>query len=112
MIVSASLVFPNLMMAASAEFFAMYVAIPITPDRSVIELRMRAERGADPDPGHGERHLVHRGGIRACEGAQQAVVSPGFRILALARHHERPNEGFHVHVLQALGHLAGAGAGT
>jgi choline monooxygenase len=99
----AHLVFPNLMIATAAEFFATYVAIPVGPNRSVIELRMRAEAGADPAKVVSAAESFIEEDIRACEAVQAAVQSPAFRVGPLAVDHERPIEAFHAHVLDEMG---------
>jgi choline monooxygenase len=98
----AHLVFPNLMMASAAEFFATYVAIPVAPDRSIIELRVRTETGADPDKVTASVVSFIEEDITACEAVQQAVTSPAYRVGPLALDHERPIETFHSHVLEAM----------
>jgi Rieske 2Fe-2S family protein len=99
----AHLVFPNLMMASAAEFFATYVANPVGPDRSVIELRLRAEPGADPDKIVAAAESFIEEDIKACEAVQAAVESPAFQVGPLAMDHERPIEAFQAHVLEAMG---------
>jgi Rieske 2Fe-2S family protein len=106
----AHLVFPNLMMAAAAEFFATYVAVPVAPDHSVVELRIRAEPDADARTVTASVMSFIEEDIKACEAVQQAVGSPAFRVGPLAREHERPIESFHTHVLQAMQPPAGAPA--
>jgi Rieske 2Fe-2S family protein len=98
----AHLMFPNLMMATAAEFFATYAAVPVAPDRTTIELRMRAEPGADADSVVAAAISFIEEDIRACEGVQQAVGSPAYRVGPLAVDHERPIADFHANVLQAL----------
>jgi phenylpropionate dioxygenase-like ring-hydroxylating dioxygenase large terminal subunit len=106
----AHLVFPNLMIATAAEFFATYMAIPVAPDRSVIELRMRAEPGADSEAVTTSAVSFIEEDIRACEAVQQAVASPAFRVGPLAVDHERPIASFHTNILQALDDTTGVPA--
>jgi len=104
--IGAHLVFPNLMMATAAEFFATYVAIPQSPGTSLIELRMRAEAGADAEAiTDAALSFIHED-IRACEAVQRAVTSPAFRVGPLALDHERPIESFHSSVLAGMGPTA------
>lgn len=99
----AHLVFPNLMIATSAEFFATYVAEPIAPDHTVIDLRIRAEPGADPDALLAALRSFILEDVAACEAVQAAVASPAFEVGPLAVDHERPITTFHTNLLDALG---------
>jgi Rieske 2Fe-2S family protein len=98
----AHLVFPNLMMATAAEFFATYVAEPIAPDRTIIDLRVRAETEADADALLDAVESFIREDIRACERVQEAVGSPVFAVGPLAKDLERPITVFHDQVLAAV----------
>jgi len=100
--VRAHLVFPNLMIATGAEFFATYMAEPVAPDRSVIELRIRAEADADPAKLLEAVQSFIIEDIAACEAVQAAVQSPAFAVGPLARQHEAPITAFHTHVLDAM----------
>jgi Rieske 2Fe-2S family protein len=99
----AHLVFPNLMMATAAEFFATYQAEPIGPDRTVIDLRIRSENGADADALVDALRSFITEDVTACEAVQAAVASPAFEVGPLAAEHERPITVFHTNVLDALG---------
>ena len=99
----AHLVFPNLMMASAAEFFATYVAEPIAPDHTTIDIRVRAEPGADAAAVLDAVESFIREDIEACERVQQAAGSPVFAVGPLARELERPITVFHDHVLAAVG---------
>jgi Rieske 2Fe-2S family protein len=98
----AHLVFPNLLMATAAEFFATYVAQPIAPDHTVVDLRIRAEPHADSAMLSEALGSFIREDIGACEAVQAAVRSPTFAVGPLARDHERPITAFHEHILAAL----------
>ncbi len=100
--VGAHMVFPNLLMAASAEFFATYECQPVAPDRSVIDLRIRTEAGADIERVTKSVQSFIDEDIRACEAIQRAVASPAFRIGPLARTHELPIEHFHHRILEVM----------
>ena len=100
--IRAHLVFPNLMIATGAEFFATYMAEPVAPDRSVIELRIRAEVDADPAKLLDAVQSFIFEDIAACEAVQAAVQSPAFAVGPLAREHEAPITAFHTHVLDAM----------
>jgi choline monooxygenase len=99
----AHLVFPNLMMAAAGEFFATYVAEPVAPDRTVVDLRIRAEEGADATALVGALRSFISEDVAACEAVQAAVSSPSFGVGPLAVDHELPITRFHRSVLDALG---------
>jgi choline monooxygenase len=100
--IGAHLVFPNLMMATAAEFFATYVAEPVDPDHTVIDLRIRAEPDADPDALRAALCSFIDEDVRACEAVQAGIRSPAFSVGPLAREHERPITDFHHHVLAAV----------
>lgn len=99
----AHLVFPNLMIATSAEFFATYVAVPARPDHTIIELRIRTEPDAEPATVTKAALSFIEEDIRACEAVQRAVQSPSFRVGPLARTHERPIARFHERLLECVG---------
>jgi len=98
----AQLVFPNLMIATSSEFWATYVARPTAPDRTVIDLRIRAEPDADAGALLEALRSFIVEDVGACEAVQSAVRSPAFAVGPLAQDHERPIATFHEHVLAAL----------
>lgn len=100
--IRALLAFPNLMFATSAEFFATYRAVPVAPDRSVIDLRIRAEPGADAEALLKALHSFIEEDIAACEAVQRGLRSPKFSIGPLAQDHEHPITVFHEQVLAAM----------
>ncbi len=100
--IGAHLVFPNLMVATAAEFFATYEAVPVAPDRSRIELRIRAEPGADADRLVAAVTSFIDEDIEACERVQAGLASPAFAVGPLARDHEAPITAFHRNVLAAM----------
>jgi hypothetical protein len=97
------MVFPNLLMATSAEFFATYAAEPVAPQRTVVELRIRAEPAADPAHLLGALRSFILEDIAACEAVQRGVRSPMFSVGPLARDHERPITTFQANLLTRLG---------
>jgi Rieske 2Fe-2S family protein len=104
----AHLIFPNLLVATSAQFFATYVAEPVAPDHTVIDLRVRAEALADGAALVEAVESFIKEDITACEAVQTAVTSPAFGVGPLARDHERPIAAFHRSVLTAMaGNVAG-----
>jgi Rieske 2Fe-2S family protein len=105
--IGAHAAFPNVLMASNAEFFITYVATPVAPDRTVVDLRVRAEaQVADTDGGPdalvaaAESFILED--IAGCEGVQAAVRSSRFRVGPLAQDHERPIMLFQEHLLQAM----------
>ena len=98
----AHLVYPNLLMASAAEFFATYVARPTAPDRTIVDLRVRAEPDADATALVAALESFIREDVRACEAVQSAVRSPAFSVGPLARGYEGPITAFHDCVLADL----------
>lgn len=106
----AHLVFPNLMVATAAEFLATYEAVPVSPDRCRIDLRICAEPGADANQLVDAVTSFITEDISACERVQAGMASPAFSVGPLARDHEAPITAFHRNVLAALGTALGADA--
>lgn len=104
--IGAHLVFPNLLVATSAQFFATYQAVPLAPDRIRIELRVRAEADADPEVVLAATKAFIDEDILACEQIQRAVNSPAFAVGPLAATHEAPITHFHQSILRQLGGTA------
>ncbi len=100
--IGAHFVFPNTMIATSAEFVATYVAVPIAPDQSRIDLRIRAETGADAAGLTAAAASFIEEDIHACERVQAAVASPAFAVGPMARDHEHPITVFQAFVLAGL----------
>ncbi len=92
----AHLLFPSLMVATASEFFATYQAVPLAPDRTRIELRIRAEASADPDALLAATRSFIEEDIDACERVQAASASPAFAVGPLALDHEAPLHRFHL----------------
>jgi phenylpropionate dioxygenase-like ring-hydroxylating dioxygenase large terminal subunit len=99
----AHLVFPNLTLATGAGFFMTYQCIPVAPDRSVVDLRVRAEPGSDPSAmlEMSRRIIEHEDGA-ACAAMQSAVRSRAFAVGPLAREHELSITRFQENVLAAM----------
>jgi phenylpropionate dioxygenase-like ring-hydroxylating dioxygenase large terminal subunit len=99
----AHLLFPSLPMASGAGFFMTYQCIPHGPDRTTIDVRVRAERGGDPVESIAMSKLILQDEDgAACEAMQAAVRSPWFAVGPLAREHELPITRFHRHVLEEM----------
>jgi Rieske 2Fe-2S family protein len=101
--IGAHMIFPNVLFATEAEFFMSYVAVPVAPARSVIDVRIRAEDGADAEMLVAAAKDFMLEDIAACEAVQSVLGSSRFRVGPLARDHERPITMFQRNVLQALG---------
>jgi len=100
----AHLVFPNLTMATGAGFFMTYQCTPIAPDRSLVDLRVRAERGSDPQAMlRLSRTIIEIEDGAACEALQATVRSPAFSVGPTARDHELPITRFHQQILRTMG---------
>ncbi|MDQ1418226.1 MAG: choline monooxygenase [Acidimicrobiaceae bacterium] len=102
--------FPNVLMATSSEFFVTYVARPVAPDRTVVDLRIRAEPDADAAALVRSATSFIVEDIGGCERVQASVRSSRFGAGPLARDHERPITLFHQHLSEALGVTSTNGA--
>jgi Rieske 2Fe-2S family protein len=101
--IGAHMVFPNLLMATTAEFFATYAIHPISPTRSWIDMRVRAEADADgPALLQAVRAFVDED-VVACERVQACMRSSRFAVGPLALDHELSIEQFHEQLLSQLG---------
>jgi Rieske 2Fe-2S family protein len=99
----AHLLFPSLMVATASEFFATYQATPLAPDRTRIDLRIRAEPDADAAALLAATLSFIEEDIHACEQVQAGLASPAFSVGPLAVDHEAPITSFHASVLAAVG---------
>jgi phenylpropionate dioxygenase-like ring-hydroxylating dioxygenase large terminal subunit len=101
--IGAHLIFPNILLAANAEYFMSYAVLPVDPAESRIEVRIKAEPGSDPAAlVRAARSFVDED-ILACERIQRGLTAPGFEVGPLARGHEAPITAFHEHVLASVG---------
>jgi choline monooxygenase len=100
--IQAHMLFPHTLMAASTTFFTTYAIRPLAPDRSWIDLRIRAEADADVDALVAATRAFIDEDVAACEQIQLALRSPRFGVGPLARTHERPITTFQQHLLDAL----------
>jgi Rieske 2Fe-2S family protein len=101
----AHLVFPNLPFATGAGFFMTYQCIPMGPERTIIDLRVRAEPGEDHDVDAFVAmvgQVLHGEDGAACEQIQRALRSPAFEVGPLAGALEAPIQRFHEHYLAAM----------
>lgn len=100
--IGAHLLFPNLMIVNTGEYFATYDATPIAPDRTSITLRVRANADADPEDLVRSIRAFMAEDIMACERLQAATLSPAFSVGAMAHRHEEPIRRFHASWQAAL----------
>ena len=100
--IGAHMLFPNVLMASSSEFWISYAVSPLTPDRSVIDLRVRAEPGADAAELVAAARSFIDEDVFACEQVQAVLAAPRFEVGPLAAEHERPITTFHQHLLAVL----------
>jgi choline monooxygenase len=98
----AHLVFPNTLMASNAEFFMSYAVVPDTPDRSHIEVRVRAEADADGAALVAAARSFIGEDVHACERVQASLASPWFEVGPLACTHEAPIATFQQNLLDLL----------
>jgi Rieske 2Fe-2S family protein len=101
--IGAHMVFPNVLMASTAEFFATYAVYPLSPSRSRIDLRIRAEADADADLLMNATRSFINEDIEACEGVQEALGSARFHVGAFAADHEKSIAEFQHDLLAAMG---------
>lgn len=100
--VGAHLIFPNILLASNAEFFMTYAVIPVAPNETRMEVRIRAEAGAEPEPLLDAVRSFIDEDIHACERIQDALGAPSFEVGPLALEHEAPITAFHEHLLAAM----------
>ena len=99
----AHLIFPNLTLATGAGFFMTYQVSPLAPDRSAVDIRVRAVEGADASAMLGmSKVIIEQEDGAACEAMQAAVRSPWFGVGPMAAEHELPITRFQEHVLEAI----------
>jgi len=101
--IGAHAAFPNVLMASEAGYFITYATRPTAPDRCVVDLRIRAEPGADGEGLLAGAKAFILEDIAACEGLQASVRSSRFEVGPMAVDHEKPITYFHEHLLEVLG---------
>ena len=101
--IGAHLLFPNLMMAHTGDYFATYDATPLGPDATRLVLRVRSTAGAD-GPGLVEsvRSFLAED-VAICELLQQGATSSSFGAGPLAATHEAPIRAFHAALASRCG---------
>jgi choline monooxygenase len=103
-VLRANLVFPNVCTSSSETMCMTYQVVPTGPETSEIDLRVRAEPGAELDEeGLAQLLRVLRDeDAFAVEQIQRVVRSPRFEVGPLAARHEAPITVFQRHVLAHL----------
>ena len=104
-VLRANLLFPNVPTSSSGTLTMTYQVIPEATDRSVLDIRVRAEPGAEmSDEGAAAvLRVFHDEDGFAVEQVQRALASPRFRVGPLAREHEAPITAFQRAVLDFVG---------
>jgi hypothetical protein len=100
--IGAYLLFPNLMLVTTDEYFATYDAEPVAPGRTALTLRVRSTAEADADALVASIRSFMAEDVTACERMQQGAASPWFGVGALASTHEEPIRRFHASLLRAV----------
>ena len=98
----AHLLYPNLMIITTNNYFATYDATPIAPDRTRLTLRIRALEGTDSDAIIESISSFLSEDLVAGERLQQAAESPAFALGPLALGHEQPLRSLHVSLRQDI----------
>jgi phenylpropionate dioxygenase-like ring-hydroxylating dioxygenase large terminal subunit len=93
--IGAYLLFPNLMLVTTDDYFATYDASPLGPDRTQLTLRVRATEGADAEALVASIRSFMAEDVEACERMQLGAASPYFGVGATALTHEEPIHRFH-----------------
>ena len=101
--IGAHALFPNILMASEAEYFVTYVAVPVGPEKMELDIRVRAEPGADPEAIQKGVEAFVREDIAACEAIQRGVRSSRYRVGPMAQQHERPITTFQQHLIEIVG---------
>jgi Rieske 2Fe-2S family protein len=100
--IGAHLLFPNLMVVTTGDFFATYDAVPLAPDRTRLTLRIRSVPGTDGEALIENVRSFMTEDIEICERLQDATGSPLFEVGPTAAIHEEPIRRFHASLERAL----------
>jgi hypothetical protein len=99
--IGAHLLFPNLMIVTTGQYFATYDVRPLAPDRTQLTLRVRAQTGAEGAALIESVRSFLSEDIAMCELLQRATGSERFGLGPLAVGHEAPIRRFHHAVARA-----------
>jgi choline monooxygenase len=100
--IGAYLLFPNLMLVTTDDYFATYDAQPIAPDVTNLTLRVRAQDPARANELVASIRSFMAEDVSACERMQAGASSPEFGIGALAQSLEAPIVRFHSSLRRAM----------
>jgi choline monooxygenase len=100
--IGAYLLFPNLMLVTTGDYFATYDAVPLAPDRTRLTLRIRSVADADADSLIAGVRSFMAEDVEICERLQEATGSPRFGVGPMASSHEEPIRRFHASLERAL----------
>jgi Rieske 2Fe-2S family protein len=100
--IGAHLLFPNLMLVTTGDYFATYDAEPIDALHTRLTLRIRACPGTGGDDLVAQVRAFLSEDITVCSRLQRAAASPAFSVGPLATTHEAPMLAFHHHLRHAM----------
>jgi choline monooxygenase len=100
--IGAYLLFPNLMLVTTDDYFATYDAAPISPGRTLLTLRVRGTDESDPDGLVESIRSFMAEDVGACERMQDAATSLQFGVGPTAITHEEPIRRFHASLRRAM----------
>jgi choline monooxygenase len=93
--IGAYLLFPNLMLVTTDDYFATYDAQPVAPDVTRLTLRVRAPDASRANDLLASIRSFMAEDVSACERMQAGASSPEFGLGPLAQSHEAPIMRFH-----------------
>ena len=104
-VLRANLIFPNVPTSSSESQWMTYQVVPTGPETSLLDIRIRGERGGPPLDDESVAQLLRvlrdeDGG--AVEQIQRVLRSPRFEVGPLAAHHEAPITRFQRNVVEHL----------
>jgi phenylpropionate dioxygenase-like ring-hydroxylating dioxygenase large terminal subunit len=101
--IGAHLLFPNVMMAHTGDYFATYDATPLSPGATKLVLRVRSTVGADGSALIEAVRSFLAEDVAICELLQKGVGSSSFATGPLAASHEAPIRAFHAALASRCG---------
>ena len=100
--IGAHLLFPNVMIVTTGDYFATYEATALAPDRTRLTLRVRSVGGTDAEELVAAIRSFLAEDVVACEQLQVATGSPSYGFGPTAASHEEPVRRFHEALRRAL----------
>jgi Rieske 2Fe-2S family protein len=101
--IGAHMLFPNLMMVSTGQYFATYDATPLAADITRVTLRIRSTADADAAALVQSVRSFLAEDVAICESLQQGVGSCRYAPGPLAISHEAPIRAFHTAVAERCG---------